>query len=152
MKKILMIAGALWLSVQTQAQEVNKTFTGISKIKMNTASGSCRIVKGTGSEVNVKLTYTYDKDTYKPVLEQEGTTLILKEEFEGRNHSGSSKWTLTLPDNIDLNFNTGSGDLDVSDVAITMKSNTGSGNIDLQKITGNVKINTGSGNITLQNH
>ena len=132
-----------------QEKQVSRTFSGIKKIRMSTASGSCYVKKGSGTEVKVELKHTYSSGEYNPVIEQEGTTLIVKEEFERGSHSGHSTWTLTLPDNMDMKFNTGSGNFDAENIALEGKLNLGSGDVDLRTLKGDLQINTGSGGITL---
>ena len=82
-------------------------------------------------------------------MEQDGTRLRLKEEFEHGSYSGTSRWTLEIPDGMDINFNTGSGDLEIADLELEIRSNLGSGDVNLEKINGDVRINTGSGNVDI---
>lgn len=133
----------------TKAQEVNKSFSGIKKIKLNTSGGDCILVKGSSNDVKVSLKYTYSKEKFTPVMEQEGSTLVLKEEFERGSASGESTWTLTIPQNMELDFNTGSGSLRGEGLTLELKGNSGSGNVDLKNTDGEFKLNTGSGNIEL---
>ena len=132
-----------------QAQEVNKSFSGIKKIRLNTSGGDCILVKGSSDAVKVSLKYTYSKAKFMPVMEQAGSTLILKEEFERGSVSGESKWTLTIPQNMELDFNTGSGSLKAEGLALELKSNSGSGNVALKNTDGEFRLNSGSGNVLL---
>lgn len=147
-QKILILVLILAVSVGLQAQEktINKSFEGVEEIKINTASGDCRIVKGSGNKVEVTLVHSYDDDVFEAIFEQDGSTLNIKEKFKSNTSShGSSDWKLTVPENMKVNFNTGSGDLDATKLAIDIKSNTGSGDIHLDNVSGKVKVNTGSG-------
>ena len=115
---------AVLCSIALHAQQtVNKTFSGVKKIDISTASGDVILSKG-GSDVKLELTYTYDDDEYKPEIEQKGDRLILGEEFEGRGgHNGSSKWSLTIPDGMEIDVNTGSGDITANNLELELKSN-----------------------------
>jgi hypothetical protein len=131
-------------------QQVTKTFTGIKKINLSTSSGSCQLVKSSSNEVQVKVTHTFSSDEYKTLMEQEGSTLILKEDFSKRgSYSGKSSWVLTIPENLDIKFSTGSGDLEINDLTVNINSNSGSGDYDLNNVKGESKVNTGSGDITI---
>jgi len=132
------------------AQEtVEKTYTGIKSIRLTTASGNGTIKKSNTNEVKVHLRYTYDKDVYTPSFEQKGDRLTIEEDFKRSRWSrGYSEWTLEVPDGIELDFKTGSGNIEVMGVNIEIRSNTGSGNIEIEEVTGEVRANTGSGNIT----
>lgn len=82
-------------------------------------------------------------------MEQEGSTLVLKEEFERGSIRGGSTWTLTVPQNMEINFNTGSGSLGGKDLTLELTGNSGSGNIDLTNTGGEIRLNSGSGSMTL---
>jgi hypothetical protein len=148
MKKIFLI---LFLATGlnygfAQEQSVDRSYKGIARIDLSTGSGNCEIVKG-GKDVRVQLTYTYDSEVFEPILEQNGDRLSLKEEFKRNNSgSGSSKWKLTIPENIRVTFNTGSGDFSVADIAIKITTNSGSGNIVAKNTSGSITSNSGSGN------
>jgi DUF4097 and DUF4098 domain-containing protein YvlB len=55
-----------------------------------------------------------------------------------------------VPENIKVGYNTGSGDLDIKNLAIEVKSNSGSGDVKLDLIEGDVRINTGSGDVDVE--
>lgn len=148
-KKILALILIMIGSIGLQAQEktINKSFQGIKEIDLNTASGDCQVVKG-GNSVEVTLVHSYNDDVFEAIFEQDGSTLSIKEKFEGNSSShGSGKWKLVVPENIKLNFNTGSGDFKANSLAIEVKSNSGSGDVNLDNVSGDVKVNTGSGDI-----
>ncbi len=132
-----------------QAQEVSKTFSGIKKINLSTSSGDVIVAKGGTNDVQVKVTFTYDTDEYQPILEQSGSTLTLKEDFNKRSVSGKSTWQLTVPDGLELQSSSGSGDFEASDVKVTISANTGSGDYTWKNVSGDSKINTGSGDIKI---
>lgn len=132
------------------AQEtIEKSYTGIKSIRLTTASGNGTIKKSNTNEVKVHLRYTYDKDVYDPSFEQKGDRLYIEEDFKrSRWTRGYSEWTLEVPDGIELDFKTGSGNIEVMGVNIEIRSSTGSGNIEIEEVNGEVRANTGSGNIT----
>ena len=60
----------------THSQEektVEKSFSGVKSIDLNTASGDCIIKKGSGQNVQIVVTYTYDDDDYTPKMDQSGS-------------------------------------------------------------------------------
>lgn len=131
-------------------QKVNKTFSGIKRIRMGTASGSCKIQKSSDGSVKVDLQYSFDGG-YEPRIEQEGERLMIKENFSGNHHNGSSTWTLSVPDGTSLNFTTGSGDLEIDGVTLELDATTGSGDMTFQNMKGDITSTTGSGNVELMN-
>src|SRR5579859_4449118 len=151
-KSALFVALSAFVISAVQGQKLSKTFSGIKKISLSTASGSCKLIKGTTNEVQVNVSYTYSSSDYQPVMEQDGGTLELKEDFAQRgSYSGSSSWELTIPDNMEIRFNSGSGNLEATNMAVRFRGNTGSGDYVWKSVTGESDINTGSGDITIEN-
>lgn len=134
-----------------QDKTKDQTFKNIKNIRLSTASGDITIKKSTTGDTKVNVRYSYDDDEYQVVMEEDGGRLTLEEKFERGNHSGSSNWTIEVPDNTTLRLSTGSGDISVASLSANIKSNTGSGNIDLMAVKGQLDFNTGSGDIELNN-
>jgi hypothetical protein len=126
-------------------QKVEKSFDGINSIRLNTASGDCSIQKGSGSQVNVLVEFTFDPENYEAKMEKNGTRLVLEEKFHGISLRGESKWTLKVPDGLEIDFNSGSGNLELSNLKVEMKFNTGSGDATVQNVNGELGFNSGSG-------
>lgn len=143
-----LIFGAIPVAAQ---KEINKTFDGITKIRLSTASGSCKITKSDSKSVALNLQHTYDEDEYQPRIEQEGDRLTIKEDFRGNNHSGSAYWTLKVPEGVAITFSTGSGDLDITGVKTELRANSGSGNLTFIDTQGDVDATTGSGDLEIEN-
>jgi hypothetical protein len=153
MKKhtLILILFSLSFSVLVAQKLVNKSFTGVKKIKMNTASGSCVITKSSDASVKVSVQYTYDDNRFEPRMEQEGDRLVIKEVFNNNSNNGNSSWTLAIPDNIPFDYSTGSGDFGASNISLDLDANTGSGDLTFTNVTGKVDGSTGSGDIELIN-
>jgi len=107
-QKSILLFAFVAAALVANAQEINKTFSGVKKIKINTSSGDLILAKGSSNDVQVKVTFTYGTDEYQPVFEQSGSTLTLKEDFNKRSVSGKSTWTLTIPDGLELRASSGS--------------------------------------------
>src|SRR6185369_2785188 len=134
-----------------QGQKTSKTFTVIKKISLSTSSGNCKLIKGSTNEVQVSVTDTYSANDFRPIMEQDGSTLELKEDFGKRgSYSGSSSWELTIPDNMEVRFSSGSGNFEANNMAVKISGNTGSGNYRWKNIKGESRINTGSGDISIE--
>jgi putative adhesin len=152
--KTTLILVAICLSTVAFGQKtINKSYTGVKSIRLETASGSGTIKKSSTNEVKVTLEYTYDDEDYEPQFEQRGDRLIIDEDFNnrGRNWSnrGKAEWTLELPDGVELDYSSGSGSIEVDGLDIELNVGTGSGSIEVNDVTGRMKINTGSGSIRI---
>lgn len=134
-----------------QDHKTSKTFTGIKKISLSTSSGNCKLIKGSTNDVQVTVTDTYSTSDFKPIMEQDGGKLELKEDFERHgSYSGSSSWELIIPDNMEVRFSSGSGNFEANNMAVKISGNTGSGNYNWKSIKGESRINTGSGDISIE--
>jgi hypothetical protein len=151
MKQLLVITFLLAATTAMHAQEktVNKNFKNIRIIRLNTSSGDVILRKSNSTDVDLNLRYSYDEDEFKPTIDESNGTLTIKEEFSRGNHSGSSSWELTVPNDARVNLNTGSGNLTMDGVNAEVKTNLGSGDIELTSVKGKLDFNTGSGNIEL---
>ena len=145
-KYMLMLALLVSFSLHAQEKTIKKSFSDVTEINLSTASGDCQIVKSAGNKVEVEIIYSYSDDVFKAILEQDGSVLELKEKFERNTSSnGDSKWKLSVPDNMEIDVNSGSGDIKAKSIALKLKTNTGSGDITLDYASGQIKANTGSG-------
>jgi hypothetical protein len=155
MKKIILLASAVLFTtlVSIGQNNLDKSFTGVKKIKMSIASGDCKIQKSTGAGVSVSLRYTFTNG-YQPIVEQEGDRLILRENWDrnnNRNNNGEATWTLMVPDGMDLSFHAGSSNLDISGLSLDLNAITGSGNLTFTNLKGDIRATTGSGDVELEN-
>ncbi len=130
-------------------QKIEKEFTNIEKINMSTGSGSCVLKKSDSDKVYVTVEFTYNADKYTPEFEQTGSTLRIKEEFNGFNVKGESNWTIMVPDNMDIRFNTGSGDFEAEGLSVELDVNAGSGDFVLTNMKGEISTNAGSGRLKI---
>ena len=145
---ILAFLALVFTTVAYGQERITKTFSGIENVNLSTASGNGTIKRSNNSEVTVTVEYTFDEDIYKPIFEQNGSTLRVEEKFErSRWNRGYARWTLEVPNGVDLNFKTGSGNIEVSGVNINVVAKSGSGNIYIRDLEGTVSSNTGSGNL-----
>lgn len=135
----------------TEKQEITKTFDKKESILMRFVSGDCLLKKGSGDRIEVHLIYRIDPpDAFEPVFQEKGDELVLKERFHGSS-SGSSTWMLTVPDGIEIQFKSASGDFEVVDLKCEIKVNTASGDVSIEKSGGEFRVNTASGDVAIQN-
>jgi len=161
---LMVMISLLFLNAQAgDKKEVNKTFKPKETVEIKTVSGDCVIKKGSDSEIKVHVVYTYSDDEFKVVFEEEGNTLVMKEDFIKKerhwSHHGESHWTVTLPGKTKVEFKSASGDLDANGLmkGLSVKVASGDvtakdmmGNIHIKSASGDVKINDSSGEITVE--
>ncbi len=149
--KLKITAMIMLLAASLMAQQkIEKEFSGVKKINMSTSSGDCIVKKGNTNKVLVTVEHTFDSNDYAPEFEQIGTSLRIKEDFNGRgSFSGKSSWTLTIPNDMDIKFNTGSGDFEAKDLKLELNLNAGSGDFIFENMSGEIVCNAGSGDMIL---
>ncbi|MCU0638393.1 MAG: DUF4097 domain-containing protein [Candidatus Krumholzibacteria bacterium] len=154
-------------------EEVHKTFAGIKSVDIGTVSGDCVVKTHKSGEVIVDLYYDVEPEgslEYK--MNDRGGKLVLEEDWRNsRSHSMSGEvvWTLTLPEGMDIEFSTASGDLTLTgplgdieastasgDISVTgpvgtVDASTASGDIEIENATGDIDVSTASGDVTLIN-
>ena len=149
---LVMIGVFLLLSADTFAgtkQESVQTFENISRITISTVSGDCIINKGQGKQVTLEIANSYrPRDSFEPKIRTSGSTLRLSEEIYESN-SGSSTWTLTIPDGIQIDFTTASGDLSITGLQGVFSASTASGDVEIEGCSGEFEFSTASGDITV---
>lgn len=148
----------LSLFLFAQDGKIDKSFEDINRIDMEIGAGDVVIVKSATNKVRVMVEFDSDEEENKPRIEKRGKKLIIKERRKGRNYffnnrSSRHEWHLEVPNGLELEFSTGSGDVDVTGVEFTeAELNSGSGKIKYTDGSGDARINTGSGRITVKNH
>ncbi len=149
---VLFLFSGLW--AEGEKIEVNKTFDATKIVSVKIISGDCIVKAGGKDKIDVHLVYTYPKDKFKPVLEIDGDTLVLKEDFEkgeNCNIKGHSNWTITVPAKTDIFFKAASGNLDLAGLKGELNLKTASGNLDINDVDGQVKAKAASGEVRMKN-
>lgn len=149
---------ALGYAETASAEEVTKTFGGITKVELSSVSGDCVVKTHRSDEVIVELFYDVDPEgTFEYEMKESGKTLVLKEKWKkrkGERHhytSGEIIWTLTVPADTEIEFSTASGDIIASGLTKSIEASTASGDIVLEDMKADVDISTASGDADLVN-
>jgi len=146
----LLTLALLYGATHVSAQQIQKEFTDIQVIEIKTVSGNCILSKGKANTVSVELAHTIEGN-YAPSAEQAGDKLIIKEKFGSGTSRGDALWTLTIPDNLEISFNSSSGSFEASDWKGRLNIKTSSGNIKIKGFSGNIESNSASGSTELKN-
>lgn len=130
---------------------IERSFEGIDEIEISISSGDAIFEKGSNNTVDIVLEHSFND--YEPEIEKRGNTLYIKERDDSRNWSwrGDALWSFSIPDGVEIDFNTGSGDADIVGLDTEVGLNSGSGDFKFKNTKGKAKMNTGSGDIELEN-
>lgn len=135
-------------------------------LSVNTGSGYIHVSPGSDSEVHI-IGHVHanrwngwgesgtPEDRVKevvsnPPIEQDGNTINVGKHTN--YHNISIDYDITTPRGTNLEANSGSGDLHLTDIGGSLKAETGSGSIDATGLSGQVILHTGSGDIAADMH
>ena len=128
--------------------EETHQYGGIEKVKIKLVLGNCLINKSKDKTVHIKVVHTYDEDDFEARFNEKGKTLHIKEKLYGHNNGGYSDWTISVPDGIEIDFETATGSLEISGVKdVEIDGNSGTGSLEVMDAEGSFKLNTGTGSI-----
>lgn len=131
---------------------------GADRFDIETGAGFLKVVGVEGQktiEVKGDIKTTEEKN-YEFTIEQRGSTIFLVAQHDSHRGSwfGSSPYidvTVTMPAELVLDIDDGSGEISVSNINKDLKIDDGSGDIMITKIKGNLDIDDGSGGLVIKN-
>lgn len=139
----LLLSGSVFANAD---KVIEKQYSGKEKIKIKLILGSCLLQKSKDSSIHVKVVHSYDEDDFEAIFREKGKKLILKESLHG--NGGHSKWTVAVPEGVEIDFEAATGDLIIEGTTgIEIDGNTGTGDIEINNVQGKFKLNTGTGSI-----
>ncbi len=148
----LIVVAILFAALPTLifAQNLDKSYKGVEYLEISSLTGDITIKKGNTSEVQVKGEWKEDK--VRVNVNYDGKTLTIEEKKVRNNLNGTtSSWVLMVPDNLDLDVNSGTGDLAISGVKADLDANSGTGDITIEDMEGRFDVNSGTGGLEIDN-
>ncbi|MGD8536596.1 MAG: hypothetical protein PVF66_12170 [Candidatus Aminicenantes bacterium] len=131
-------------------EKVDKTFGKKDEIRFKLVLGDCNLKKSSDGRIHVHLVYSYGPEmSFEPRMEERGDTLYLEEKMHGNNPKGHSTWTVEVPDDIEIEFGSATGDLTVEGLNIEVDGSTGTGDIELSQVEGEYDLSSGTGHVEL---
>jgi DUF4097 and DUF4098 domain-containing protein YvlB len=158
MKNVIRVVVAAGLAVilmastasAVQGRKIVKTFDKKNRIKISTVSGDCIVAKGASDKIEVAVENSYTpEDNFEAEFDESGRTLFLVEHIYGSTRGGA-KWTISTPDETEIEFSTASGRLIIRDLHGQFEASTASGDIEVSGCGGEFNFSTASGNIDVR--
>jgi len=148
---IIILTGLLiGLLIAQEEKTVNKTFEGIEEIEIELVLGDCEITKGADNKIHVLVTYTHSSDNFEPIFRERSGRLNLEEKFRGKNGEGDSHWELKIPDGIEVEFESATGNLLLTNLTTELEGSSGTGNIEVRNSSGEFELNSGTGKVEIK--
>lgn len=149
MRKVILIG--FFVSIAALCGQDSRTFKvqNHPKLSLGNVSGDIHIAKGGDGQIAVKWTSTDDRITVS--ADQQGNEVEVKVEYPKNVHNikGEVSFTITCPDEADLEISSVSGDITVDGVAGKLELQAVSGNIALSDSAGELEVQCVSGNLQL---
>ena len=132
-----------------KAKVIEKTFDRVESLRIKTILGDCIIKQGGGSEISVRVEYTYDDDDFEAKFKERGGTLYIEEDIDGNNVKGESEWLIVVPAGIEIEFESATGGLKASGIEGELEAKSGTGDFFVSGFKGELEAKSGTGDVTL---
>ena len=146
----LLVSTALFSATE---ETLDKSFEAQDEVRFKLVLGDCKVKKSTDGRIHVNLVYSYKAEIkFEPIMEIKGSRLILEEKYRGKseNNKGYSKWTVAVPDGIEIDLNSATGSLNVDGLNLEIEGSTGTGEIELSNVKGEFEVSSGTGNVDVK--
>jgi hypothetical protein len=146
----LLVSTALFSATE---ETLDKSFEAKDEVRFKLVLGDCQLKKSTDGRIHVNLVYSYKAEIkFEPIMEIKGSRLILEEKYRGKskNNNGYSKWTVAVPDEIEIDFESATGSLNVDGLNLEIEGSTGTGEIELSNVKGEFEVSSGTGNVDIK--
>jgi len=146
----LLVSTALFSATE---ETLDKSFEAKDEVRFKLVLGDCQLKKSTDGRIHVNLVYSYKAEIkFEPIMEIKGSRLILEEKYRGKskNNNGYSKWTVAVPDEIEIDFESATGSLNVDGLNLEIEGSTGTGEIELSNVKGEFDVSSGTGNVDVK--
>lgn len=130
--------------------EIKKSFSGKSKIFLETVSGECTIKKNTGDTIDVHYLSSSKGKANEPIFSGIDEELRLNEK-NFISMASKSSWVIQAPENTIIFLSTITGDISISGMKKKADIRTISGKITANDLDGVTELNAVSGNIEAEN-
>lgn len=141
---LLLIPAGLWAQSSWE-----KSFANIEEIVVQASSSDVVFEKGNSSDVILSVESNQGNPDYS--YKVTGKRLRLEEKGRNWGKQGWVKFSFKVPDGLNAQITSGSGNITINGVKISLKSNNGSGDIKIKNGGGTINTNVGSGNIEIEN-
>jgi hypothetical protein len=148
----VIILATIWCyGIAGEKQEIRKTFEAKESIRIRTILGDCKVQKSEDDKIHVLVEYSYDPYIFEADMKENERTLTLRERFHEDNPRGRALWTVSVPGETDIQFDSGTGSVDIVGVPGIFEAETGTGEVSTQNSDGQFELESGTGDIIVKN-
>ena len=142
----LILAASLFAQ---EEKKINKTFDKKNRIRIKLVLGDCNIKKSNDNKIHVNLVYSYSDENFEAIFRERSSYIELREKFHGDNDRGESRWTISIPEGVDIDFKSATGGISIEKVNAEIDGNTGTGDIEIMDASGQYDLSSGTGRVDI---
>jgi DUF4097 and DUF4098 domain-containing protein YvlB len=131
-------------------KEIDKSFDSKERVKIKLVLGDCLIKTSPDNQVHVRLIYSYNDDYFEAKFREKSNSLVIQEKFYGQNGDGFSRWTISIPEQTEVEFESATGDLNLEGVNGIYDGSSGTGSIEVLDARGDFELNSGTGSVIVE--
>jgi hypothetical protein len=148
---ILLLVPVIHMGLFAQGKkEIAKSFDQKEEVRIKLVLGDCLIKPSSDNQIHVQLIYSYDDDFFEAKFKEKSKSLLIQEKFHGNNSEGYSKWTIMIPENLEVEFESATGDLNLEGVNGKYEGSSGTGSIEVLEAKGEFDLNSGTGSVIVE--
>src|SRR6056297_3660079 len=140
MKKITsIIIVSILLMSSVFAKQISRVFPKKDELDIECVLGSCEFQKSPDNRIHVTVEHNYDADYFTPVFEEEDDKLTIEEDLHENGHdfyNQKSNWTIKVPDGMEIEFSTATGELSIEDISAEFEGSCATGSITITNAKG----------------
>ena len=142
----------LVLNVSAQKKEISKTFDAKEKLEITTALGGIILKQSPDSKIHLYITHNYDQGEFDLKVKEKSNKLELEEDLNVNDSDGkSSQWTVSIPQNCEVEFNSGTGSITANGLKGTVEGSSGTGGVEVNNCEGEFELSSGTGSVNVNN-
>jgi hypothetical protein len=149
---VIVGGGSLWGVFGGRTDTQQSTVDAPQRLRVDAGSGDVTVTRSDDSRVSIERRLTWSTSRPEITERRDGDTLVLESECGGLGilfiNRCEVAYTLRVPASVELDIETGSGDVTVRDVEGRLGVRTGAGNIEASGLRGDAALRTGSGSLT----
>lgn len=146
---VLILAVFLVSTAAAENKEIKKTFPAKKVVKISTITTNCVVSKGKSGEITVQLSYNDAGTFFKPIIEEETDSLLLREKIPA---SGSAVWKVVVPDNTEIDFKSATGSFLAKGLQGNISAATAAADISVSTCRGKLILKDASGEVKVEDH
>jgi hypothetical protein len=131
-------------------KEIKKTFDPKKEVDIELVLGDGLLKASPDNNIHVQVVYTYDDAYFEAVFRQKSNSLDIRERFHGENGGGYSRWTIMVPNDLEVEFESATGSFNLEGVSGKFEGSSGTGSIEVLDAKGEFELNSGTGSVSVE--